>query len=87
VEHEIVLQATPAALGHLADEGYDPEMGARPLRRVIQSTVEDPLSDKLLAGDFENGDVIMVDINEENKVILRRGEKDPQEPQELGLSA
>ena len=86
-EHEIVLHATPAALGHLADEGYDPEMGARPLRRVIQSTVEDPLSDKLLGGDFENGDVILVDVDEENKVILRRGEKDSQEPQELGLKA
>jgi ATP-dependent Clp protease ATP-binding subunit ClpC len=86
-EHEIALQATPAALGHLADEGYDPEMGARPLRRVIQSVVEDPLSDKLLAGDFENGDLILVDIDEENKVVLRRGERDHQEPQELGLKA
>ncbi len=49
-DHEIVLHATPEALNQLASEGYDPEMGARPLRRVIQQKVEDPLSDALLSG-------------------------------------
>ena len=44
-EHEISLEATPAALEKLAELGYDPEMGARPLRRVIQQKVEDQLSE------------------------------------------
>jgi ATP-dependent Clp protease ATP-binding subunit ClpC len=86
-EHEVVLRATPAALAQLATEGYDADMGARPLRRVIQQKVEDPLSDKLLSGEFENGDVILVDVDPDNQLILRRGEKDLAEPQELGLNA
>jgi ATP-dependent Clp protease ATP-binding subunit ClpC len=49
-EHKLVLTATPEALAGLAEQGYDPEFGARPLRRVIQQKVEDPLSDRLLAG-------------------------------------
>jgi ATP-dependent Clp protease ATP-binding subunit ClpC len=46
----------------LADLGYDPEMGARPLRRVIQQKVEDRLSDALLLGEFEDGDTVVVDV-------------------------
>ncbi len=87
VDHEVVLRATPAALGQFADEGYDPDMGARPLRRVIQQKVEDPLSDKLLSGEFENGDTVMVDVDEEKNIVLRRGEREEEEPQEVGLSA
>ncbi|HEX9016416.1 MAG TPA: ATP-dependent Clp protease ATP-binding subunit, partial [Chloroflexota bacterium] len=86
-EHEVVLHATPAALAQLATEGWDPDMGARPLRRVIQQKVEDPLSDKLLSGEFENGDVILVDADAENQIVLRRGEKDEQPPQEIGVQA
>jgi len=86
-EHEIVLRATPPALAKLADDGFDPEMGARPLRRVIQQVVEDPLSDKLLGGEFENGDVVLVDVGEENTIILRRAEKDEIEEQALGMKA
>jgi ATP-dependent Clp protease ATP-binding subunit ClpA len=62
----------PLAGYALADEGYDPDMGARPLRRVIQQKVEDPLSDALLANDFSNGDVIVVDLNADGDVILRK---------------
>jgi ATP-dependent Clp protease ATP-binding subunit ClpC len=76
VEHEILLKATPPAIDKLADEGYDPDMGARPLRRVIQQKVEDPLSDALLGGDFGTGDVIVVDLNADGDVILRRDGKD-----------
>jgi ATP-dependent Clp protease ATP-binding subunit ClpC len=80
-EHEIVLTATPAALDMLAERGYDPDMGARPLRRVIQQTVEDRLSDSLLAGDFVDGDSILIDVNEDNEIVLRREEKSPSEPE------
>jgi ATP-dependent Clp protease ATP-binding subunit ClpC len=61
-DHNIVLEASDAALDQLVEEGYDPDMGARPLRRVIQNKIEDRLSDTLLAGDFEEGDTIQVDV-------------------------
>ena len=71
-EHEVTLTATDAALDLLAEQGYDPEMGARPLRRVIQQKVEDPLSDALLAGTFHEGDTILVDVAE-GEVVLETG--------------
>jgi len=74
VEHEVTLTASEAALDLLAEQGYDPEMGARPLRRIIQLKVEDPLSDALLAGTFHEGDTILVDVEEE-EVMLRRAEE------------
>jgi len=81
-EHSIVLNATPKALEVLAELGYDPEMGARPLRRVIQQKVEDPLSDALLGGDFSDGDVIVVDA-EEGDVVLRHSEGELPAPSEV----
>jgi ATP-dependent Clp protease ATP-binding subunit ClpC len=73
-EHEVSLTATETALDFLAGQGYDPEMGARPLRRIIQQKVEDPLSDALLAGTFHEGDTILVDTADE-EVILKQAEK------------
>ncbi len=67
-EHNVSLSPTQAALDLLAEEGYDPDMGARPLRRVIQQKVEDPLSDALLSGEFNDGDSIVIDV--ENGEIL-----------------
>ena len=72
-DHSISLTATPEALGVLADEGFDPDMGARPLRRVIQHKVEDPLSDALLSGEFEDGDTIVVDVKD-GEIILHNSE-------------
>jgi ATP-dependent Clp protease ATP-binding subunit ClpC len=78
-DHNIRLIATPAALGSLADLGYDPEMGARPLRRVIQQKVEDQLSDALLSGTFHDGDHITVDLNAAGDIILLREEAPAEE--------
>jgi ATP-dependent Clp protease ATP-binding subunit ClpC len=77
-DHNLTLTASDAALNLLADEGYDPDMGARPLRRVIQQKIEDRLSDAVLANEFEDGDTIQVDITDEKEVILRREEKAPE---------
>ncbi len=77
-EHDLTLIATPKALNLLADLGYDPEMGARPLRRVIQQRVEDALSDALLAGQFHHGDTVLVDVNDENQIVLSRQELQPE---------
>jgi ATP-dependent Clp protease ATP-binding subunit ClpC len=70
-EHEVTLTATEAALDLLAESGFDVEMGARPLRRVIQQKVEDPLSDALLAGTFCEGCTVLVEVVE-GEVVLRR---------------
>jgi ATP-dependent Clp protease ATP-binding subunit ClpC len=62
IENEIQLRATDDALEFLAEEGYNPDMGARPLRRVIQRKIEDRLSDALLAKEFKEGQTILVDV-------------------------
>ncbi len=80
-DHNIKLTTSTAALDMLAREGYDPEMGARPLRRVIQQKVEDRLSDALLGKEFDDGDTIMIDVDEDGQIILRRGAPTPIEPE------
>lgn len=57
---------TQKAKDLLAERGYDPVLGARPLRRAIQRDIEDELSEKLLFGEFSSGQTIVVDVNEEN---------------------
>jgi len=78
-EHDIVISPTQAALELLAELGYDAEMGARPLKRVIQQKVEDALSDALLAGEFEDGDTIIVDVVEQDIKLIRSIEKSSRE--------
>ena len=60
-ERRLVLDVTPAALDVLADEGYDPDFGARPLKRVIQKRLEDPLALAVLQGVYHDGDTITAD--------------------------
>ena len=55
------LEVSTEAKLHLVDRGYDPTLGARPLRRAIQRLVEDPLSERLLWKEFRAGEIIMVD--------------------------
>ncbi len=61
-ERRLVLEVAPAARDWLAEAGYDPAYGARPLRRVLQRTVEDPLALALLEGKFVDGDRVTVDV-------------------------
>jgi ATP-dependent Clp protease ATP-binding subunit ClpC len=75
-ENAIVLTSSTEAVDLLADLGYDADMGARPLKRVIQQKVEDPLSDALLSGQFEDGDTILVDVKD-GEITLRRAESEP----------
>ena len=81
-EHDLTLTATDEALALLADLGYDAEFGARPLRRVIQQRIEDPLSDRLLAGEFGEGASILIDVDEDGEIIMtgkeeKKPEKEP----------
>ena len=74
VEHELHLEATDTAKDWLADHGYDAEFGARPLRRLIQTEVEDLLSDAVLSGQFKDGQNVLIDI-EEDAIVLHHKEK------------
>ena len=71
------LELTDAAKLHLAKEGYDPTLGARPLRRAIQRLVEDPLSERLLHKEFRAGEIVVVDVEDDpeaegtQKVVFR----------------
>ena len=61
---ELNIEFTDAALDHIADAGFDPVYGARPLKRAIQSQVENPLAQEILAGKFLPGETIKVDEKE-----------------------
>ena len=61
-EHGITIELTEAAREWLSIEGYDPQFGARPLRRTLQKHVESPLSVRLLRGEFRSGDTVVVDV-------------------------
>jgi ATP-dependent Clp protease ATP-binding subunit ClpC len=70
------LELTQAAKYHVVDKGYDPTMGARPLRRALQRLVEDPLSEKILWKEFRAGETIIVDVEPdaevgENVIVFR----------------
>ncbi|OFT97089.1 ATP-dependent chaperone ClpB [Brevibacterium sp. HMSC22B09] len=63
-DRRIVLDITPAASDYLAQEGYDPAFGARPLRRLVQRTIGDGLAKEILAGEVRDGDTVRVDTAE-----------------------
>src|SRR5579883_2410818 len=60
----LAIELTPAAKELLAERGYDPQLGARPLRRAIQQLVEDPLSERILWKEFRVGETIIVDVED-----------------------
>ena len=74
-EKQISLEVTEAARDYLAEKGYDPNFGARPLRRLIQDVVEDKLSEKLLGGEIHEGDVAILDVDGD-ETIIRLKEKE-----------
>ncbi|MDQ4077620.1 MAG: AAA family ATPase [Chloroflexota bacterium] len=62
--HGLKIQLDEASRDWLAEKGYDPQFGARPLKRVIMRAIESPLSKKLLAGEFQEGDTVLVTVAE-----------------------
>jgi ATP-dependent Clp protease ATP-binding subunit ClpC len=85
-DNRIQLRTTDEGRALLAELGYNPEMGARPLRRVIQSQVEDQLSDDLLAGEFKDGDRILID-DEDGEVVLRLDETEEEDETAEAITA
>jgi ATP-dependent Clp protease ATP-binding subunit ClpC len=69
-EHEVTIDLTPEAKEMLVEKGYDPAMGARPLRRAIQRLIEDPLADFVLGRNMEPGSTIVVKRKNEEEVDI-----------------
>ena len=81
-EKEIGLEMTDAAREYLGEKGFDPVLGARPLRRLIQNEVEDILSDELLGGKIKAGGIALIDLDE-GKIVCRTKEVETEaEPEE-----
>ena len=69
-EKQVALELTDPARDYLGEKGFDPVLGARPLRRLIQNEVEDTLSDELLSGRINEGDTAVIDL-EDGKIVVR----------------
>ncbi|MCY4464094.1 MAG: ATP-dependent Clp protease ATP-binding subunit [Chloroflexi bacterium] len=76
LEHAITLEADDEALGWLGDNGYNPEFGARPLRRLIQNEIEDRLSDGILTGEFGLASIARIEVNEDGGLALRNADEE-----------
>ena len=76
-EKEIGLETTDAVREYLGEKGFDPVLGARPLRRLIQNEVEDALSDALLSGNINAGDVAVVDMDDDGKILVTAKSEEP----------
>ena len=76
-EHDVTLELTDAALDNLAAEGYDRAYGARPLRREVQRTVENPLSRMILAGEFVAGDHVIGDVDGSGAMTFAKANGEP----------
>ncbi len=80
-DYDLQLEVTPEAKELLAEEGFDPTYGARPLRRVIQKRLEDGISEEMLRGNFTTGDIIIVGKEKDRKkLVFTKQEKDKVNP-------
>src|SRR5579871_2734520 len=80
-ERNITLQVTDAAKALLASEGYDPQFGARPLRRVIQREIENRIARALLEGIIREGDIILIEVQDGNLILKPKREQAREEVQ------
>lgn len=72
-QRRIKLRLTDTAKEQLVNEGYDPQFGARPLKRVIQRRIQNPLAKRILAGEFNEGDTVEVDYDGSDFILRRAG--------------
>ena len=70
IEQGITMEVSDAARDWLSEEGYDPQFGARPMRRLIQDHLEDKLSDAIIAGELSPGDTAIVDLNDDEDGLV-----------------
>jgi ATP-dependent Clp protease ATP-binding subunit ClpC len=81
IEHGLKLELTDAAKEFLIEKGYNPEFGARPLRRAIEHYIEDPLSEAMLRGEFKDKKLVRIDVQDEEHLKLEGSEAPEAEEQ------
>lgn len=86
-EQDIELRITSAALDIIADEGYDPEYGARPLSRAIQTNVEDMLSDEIISGGIKAGDKVTVGGSQGKLTLRHRGNSNTEDEEKATVTS
>ena len=89
IEHGLKLELTEGAKEFLIDKGYNPEFGARPLRRAIEHYIEDPLSESMLRGEFKDKNLIKIDVQDEEHLKLegfKAAEPDKAESKEVEVT-
>ncbi|MDB5056787.1 MAG: ATP-dependent chaperone ClpB, partial [Chloroflexi bacterium] len=84
-ERHLSLEITDAAKQLLANEGYDPIYGARPLKRAIQRRILDPLAQAVLRGEFRDGETVVVDADA-GQVVFRHKAREEQEAREAATA-
>jgi ATP-dependent Clp protease ATP-binding subunit ClpC len=77
-ERKLRLKVSPAAKQHLTANGYDPTMGARPMRRLIQHDIEDPLANKILSGEGEADATVVIDCKDGAITVAIKKAKKPE---------
>ena len=86
-EQEIEIEVTAEAKDRLGEEGFDKVYGARPLRRVITTRIEDQLSEELLRGRIARGDTVVIDVDPESEGFTFKSKPAPKKPEPAGTSA
>jgi ATP-dependent Clp protease ATP-binding subunit ClpB len=71
VDRKLRLEVSPKAKELLADKGFDPVYGARPLKRTIQQEIQNPLALRLLEGTYKEGDTVRVEVGEERNFVFK----------------
>jgi ATP-dependent Clp protease ATP-binding subunit ClpB len=79
-DRKLTLEVTPAAKDLIISEGYDPQYGARPMRRAIQRLIQDPLALKVISGDFREGETVIADAGPDGTLTFNAIAATPEEP-------
>jgi ATP-dependent Clp protease ATP-binding subunit ClpC len=82
-EKGLSISVTRKAEKFIVDQGYDPKMGARPLRRAVEDQIEDPLSEEILKGKFPYGSAIKADVKKEHLVFTGKRKRIEEKPPEI----
>ncbi len=89
VEHGLKLDLTEQAKEFLIDKGYNPEYGARPLRRAFEHYIEDPMSELFLGGEFKDKNLVKIDVKDEDNLqfVGEKVEEEPESPEKVATGA
>jgi ATP-dependent Clp protease ATP-binding subunit ClpA len=76
-DRNVIIEVSKKAMDWLVEEGYDPQMGARPMARIIQENIKKPLADELLFGKLKGGGLVTVDLDKARKLTFKYKDDKP----------